>query len=459
MRYDLLVVGGGPGGYVAAIRAAQNGLRVACVEMEKNLGGVCLNVGCIPSKALLFDSEQYAFLAERGGEHGIECSELRPNLARMMERKGRLVEGVAKGVDSLFRKHKVVHIRGRATLLSPQSVRVGDEMVEAEAILLATGSRPIPLPFLPFDEERVLSSTGALSLKEVPKRLLLVGAGVIGLELGSVYRRLGAEVEVVELLDHICPALDRTMSTALQKALEGQGMRFHLSHKVVAGSVTSDGVAIQVEGPSGEQREMRGDRLLVAIGRRPNSSDLGLEAVGVAVDRGFVRIDGDFRTTVSTIYAIGDLVEGPMLAHKASQEGVAVADLLAGKGGRLDYIEIPNVVYTAPEVASVGFSEEELARLGVAVAVGSFPFRANSRAHATGEHEGLVKVVAEKGSGRLLGVHICGPHASEMVGEAVVALRNRMSARELGGLCHAHPTYSEAIKEAAMAVDREQIHL
>jgi len=445
---------------VAAIRAAKNGLRVACVERHSNVGGTCLNVGCIPSKALLWDSEQYEFLAKKGESHGIEIDGLRPNLARMIERKKKLVDGVSKGVEGLFRKNKVERIKGHARLVSATSVEVDGRTLEADNILIATGSEPIPLPFLPFDEDRILSSTGALEQTEVPKRMILVGAGVIGLELGSVFRRLGADVEVVEFLDHICPSLDGTMSAALQKSLEGQGMRFHLSHKVVSGSSDKNGVTLEVEGPDGARSEMKADQVLVAIGRRPYSEGLGLDEVGVSCDeRGFVEIDGDFRTSVPSIFAIGDLVEGPMLAHKASEEGVAVADLLAGKPARVEYITVPNVVYTYPEVASVGFTEEQLKELGREYLVGTFPMRANSRVHATGEHDGLVKVIADKQSDRILGVHICGSHASELIGEAVVALRERMTSKELGGLSHAHPTYSEAIKEASMAVRKEQIHM
>lgn len=457
-RRDLIIIGGGPAGYVAAIRAGQLGMSVTCIEKRKNLGGTCLNVGCIPSKALLYDSEHYHFLAAKGEQHGIECTGLKANLAAMMERKNRLVEGVAKGVAGLFRKHKIERIEGEGCLVDANRVQVGDQIFEAERIILATGSEPIPLPFLPFDEKVVLSSTGALALSKVPKKLLLIGAGVIGLELGSVYNRLGSEVTVVEFLDHICPSLDCTMSNQLQKSLVGQGVRFHLSSKVVSGEVTSKGVALKVEGS--ERLDLSADVVLVAIGRRPYAEGLGLEAVGVERDqRGFVRIDGGFRTNIPSIYAIGDLVEGPMLAHKASEEGVALVELIAGMRPRVDYAAIPNVVYTWPEVAGVGVTEEQAKGAGFEIKIGTFPFKANSRAHATGEHDGLVKIVADGKSDRILGIHVIGPNASELIGEGVAALVNRMSARALGQMSHAHPTYAEAIKEAALAVYQEQIHL
>lgn len=457
-RRDLVIIGGGPGGYVAAIRAGQLGMKVTCIEKRKNLGGTCLNVGCIPSKALLHDSEHYHFLASEGEAHGIECTGLKPNLAKMMERKATLVEGVAKGVAGLFRKNKVERIEGEGRLINPHTVQVGDQTIEGEHIILATGSEPIPLPFLPFDEERVVSSTGALSLKEIPKKLILVGAGVIGLELGSVYNRLGSEVVVVEFLDHICPSLDGTMSQQLQKSLERQGMLFHLSSKVASGKVTKKGVTLSVEGK--ESFELSADVALVAIGRRPYAEGLGLDEVGVQRDkRGFVQIDGSFRTTLPSIYAIGDLVDGPMLAHKAMEEGVAVVDAIAGLAPKIDYAAIPNVVYTWPEVAGVGLTEEQAKEAGFEVKIGTFPFKANSRAHATGEHDGLVKIVADGGSDAILGMHIIGPNASELIGEGVTALTKRMKAHELGRMAHAHPTYTEAIKEAALAVSKEQIHM
>jgi dihydrolipoyl dehydrogenase len=456
-KRDLIIIGGGPAGYVAAIRAGQLGMSVTCIEKRKNLGGTCLNVGCIPSKALLYDSEQYHFLAEEGKKHGIECKDLKANLTTMMERKNRLVEGVAKGVTGLFRKNKVERIEGEARLIDGNTVQVGDQRYSSERIILATGSEPIPLPFLPFDEKVVLSSTGALALQEVPKKLLLIGAGVIGLELGSVYNRLGSEVVVVEFLNRICPSLDRAIGEQLQKSLEGQGMKFHLSSKVVSGEATSKGVSLRVEG--GLSADLRADVVLVAIGRRPYTEGLGLDSIGIDRDeRGFVKIDGGFRTNIPSVYAIGDLVEGPMLAHKASEEGVALVELFAGLRPRVDYAVIPNVVYTWPEVASVGVSQEQAAEAGLEVRVGTFPFKANSRAHATGEHAGLVKVIAEEKSDRLLGIHIIGPNASELISEGVVALANRMTARALGQLSHAHPTYAEAIKEAALAVHQRQIH-
>ncbi len=454
-KFDLIVIGSGPGGYVAAIRAAQRGLKVACVEKEKTLGGTCLNVGCIPSKALLHSTEYYHKVAAEGKEHGIEAKELTVNLSQMMKRKEKIVAGLVGGIDFLFQKNKVVRLEGEASLSSPTTVSVGDKTYEATHILLASGSEPIPLPFLPFDEKRVVSSTGALSLPKVPKKLVMVGAGVIGLELGSVYQRLGAEVEVVELLDRVVPPFDKEISKNLFKIFTKQGMTFHLNEKVVSGNVDKDGVNLTLD----SKKELKGDVVLVAIGRRPYSKGLGLEEVGIQTDsQGRVKVDGSFRTSVPSIYAIGDLIDGPMLAHKASEEGIACVDLICGDSVTLDYLMIPNVMYTWPEVACVGMTEEEAKEAGLEIRIGKIPFKAIPRARCSGDDEGLVKIIGEKKTDRLIGMHIVGPNASEMIHEGVVALKKGMTVLEVAHASHAHPTCAEAIKEAALAAHNQAIH-
>ena len=458
-KYDLIVIGSGPGGYVAAIRAAQLGMSVACVEKDSTLGGTCLNVGCIPSKALLHSSEYFHKFQTEGKEHGIECSDLKVNLAQMMKRKEGVVKGFTQGIEYLFKKNKITWIKGEAKLTSGTTVDVGGESYEASHILLATGSESIPLPFLPFDEKVVVSSTGALSLSKVPKKLLLVGAGVIGLELGSVYRRLGAEVTVIELLDRVCPMFDREISKTIFNIFKKQGMEFHLSAKVKAGSQKNGSVSLSVETTEGE-KTFDGDVALVGIGRRPYVRGLGLEELGIALDgRGGVKIDANFRTSIPTVYAIGDLVDGPMLAHKASEEGIAAVEMIAGRPAHINYLAIPNVMYTWPEVACVGMSEEDAAEAGIEVIKGTFPFKANSRARCSGDDDGLVKIIGEKNSDRLIGMHIVGPNASEMIGEGVVALEKKMTVHELAYASHAHPTCSEAIKEAALAVHKQALHV
>lgn len=453
-KFDLIVIGGGPGGYVAAIRAAQLGLRVACIEKEKTLGGTCLNVGCIPSKALLHSTEYYHRVASTGKEHGIMADHLTIDLKQMMKRKERIVSGLAGGIDFLFNKNKVTRIQAEAQLLSATTVQAGDQTLEASKILLATGSEPIPLPFLPFDERRVLSSTGALGLSQIPKKLLMVGAGVIGLELGSVYLRMGTEIEVVELLDRVTPPFDREISKALLKILQKQGMTFHFNKKVVAGSVGKEGVELKLD----SNETVQGDAVLVAIGRRPYSKGLGLEKVGVEIDSGRVKIDEAFRTSVPTIYAIGDLVDGPMLAHKASEEGVAAVDIMCGKRTELNYLAIPNVMYTWPEVACVGMTEEEAKEAGLSIRIGRCPFKAIPRARCSGDEEGLVKLIGEQTSDRLIGMHIIGPNASEMIHEGALAIKTGATLLEIAHTSHAHPTCAEAIKEAAQAAHGWAIH-
>jgi len=435
--YDVVVIGAGPGGYVAAIRAAQLGLKTAVIEKSKTLGGTCLNVGCIPSKVLLHDSS------------------VSSDFPKMMNRKTEVVSGFTSGVQFLLKKNKIDWIQGTALLKGPNTIDVGGKTVEAKNIILATGSAPVELPFLPFDETQILSSTGALALKSVPKKLLVVGAGVIGVELGSVYKRLGSEVVFIEFLDRICPAFDMDLSKGLQKVLTNQGMVFHLSHKVLK----AKGTTLTVQGLSGEVT-FDGDAVLVAVGRRPYSDHLGLQDLGIEKDsKGFVQINNSFQTSIPNIFAIGDLVDGPMLAHKASEEGIAVAELIAGHSPIVNYMAIPNVAYTDPEVASVGLTEEEVKVRKLSYKSSVFPFKANSRARCIDDTEGFVKILAEEKSRRILGVHILGPNASELIAQAALAVQLKATADQLADTCFAHPTLSEAIKEASLGLFKAPIHL
>jgi dihydrolipoamide dehydrogenase len=463
--FDLVVIGAGPGGYVAAIRAAQLGMKVACVEKGRTLGGTCLNVGCIPSKAMLDSSELYHLASERFKRHGIGFDGLRLDLAAMLARKDAVVKGLTDGVRYLFRKNKIEAIFGTARLSSPKSVAVsksegGGVEIEAGHILLATGSAPVALPFLPFDGGTVVDSTGALSFETVPEHLVVVGAGYIGLELGSVWKRLGAKVTVIEFLPRIVPSADVEMGTLLEKSLSKQGLEFHLETKVTGASIEGARAVVRAEKAYQSRLSVECDRILVAVGRRPYIEGLGLAEVGVAVDSqtGKVPVDGRFRTNVSTISAIGDLIEGPMLAHKAEDEGVAFAELLAGRHGHVNYATIPGVIYTWPELASVGLTEEQAKESGVPYKAGKFPFAANGRAKAMDETEGIVKILAEGRTDRVLGVHILGPRASDMIAEAVAVMEFGGSAEDIARTCHAHPTLSEAVREAALAVDGRAIH-
>ena len=458
MNYDVVVIGSGPGGYVAAIRAAQLGLKTACIEKSKTLGGTCLNIGCIPSKALLHSSELYSTLQKTGSEHGIKAGSLQCDFPQMMARKEKVVLGFTKGIEGLFKKNQIDWIAGHGKLKGAHQIEVNGQTIEAKNIILATGSEPIALPFLPFDEKKILSSTGALSLPSIPKKLLVVGAGIIGVELGSVYSRLGSEVVFIEFLDRICPGFDLALAKGLQKSLTHQGMVFHLSHKVVKADL-SKGVDLTVQSPDGETHFI-GDAALVAIGRKPYSENLGLETLGIQKDpKGFVQIDASFRTSQPHIFAIGDLVDGPMLAHKASEEGIAVAEFIAGHKPKIDYLAIPNVAYTHPEAAAVGFTEEELKTRSVPYKAAQFPFKANSRARCIDDEDGFVKILADPNTRRILGVHILGPHASELIAEAVLAIQLRATVDQLADTCHAHPTLSEALKEAALGVFKAPIHL
>lgn len=452
--FDLIVIGSGPGGYVAAIRAAQLGLKTACVEKEKVLGGTCLNIGCIPSKCLLQSSEMYTNLLHNGKTHGIEADP-KINFSQMMKRKGEVVSGFNLGIEGLFKKNKVSSIKGTATFKDPNTITVEGKNYGAKNFILATGSEPTPLPFLPFDEEKVLSSTGALSLKEVPKKMIVVGAGIIGVELGSVYSRLGSEVHFVEFLDRICPTLDPAISKSLQQVLTKQGLTFQLSSKVAGAEVSKAGISLSIEG----KESLSADKVLLSIGRRPYTQNLGLETLKIIPDkRGFIPIDNNFRTSLPHIYAIGDIVDGPMLAHKASEEGVAAVELIAGKTPSIEYIAIPSVVYTHPEVGAVGLTEPEAKERQIPIKTGQFSFKANSRARCSGDDFGFVKLIAHAQTNTLLGAHIISAHAGELIAEATLAIQTQATAFDLAHTCHAHPTLSEAIKEAALALTDKPIH-
>jgi dihydrolipoamide dehydrogenase len=464
-QFDLVVIGAGPGGYVAAIRAAQLGMKVACVEKGRTLGGTCLNVGCIPSKAMLDSSELYSLAKERFKKHGIVAEGIGLDLKAMLARKDEVVKGLTDGVRYLFRKNKVEPIFGTARLLSAKSLEValnegGRTEVSAGHILLATGSVPVSLPFLPFDGKTVVDSTGALAFEKVPDHLVVIGAGYIGLELGSVWKRLGAKVTVLEFLPRIVPTADQEMGELLRKSLIRQGLEIHLETKVTGASIETGGALVRAEKKDGTKAEYACDRVLVAVGRRAFTEGLGLAEAGVVVDAktGKVPVDGQFRTNVATISAIGDVIDGPMLAHKAEDEGIAVAEVVAGKPGHVNYDTIPGVIYTWPELASVGLTEEQAKERGLNYRVGKFPFLANGRAKAMDETEGQVKILADAVTDRVLGVHILGPRASEMIAEAVMVMEFAGSAEDIARTCHAHPTLSEATREAALAVDRRAIH-
>jgi dihydrolipoamide dehydrogenase len=463
-RYDLVVIGAGPGGYVAAIRAAQLGLKVACVDRRPTLGGTCLNIGCIPSKALLESSELYYLARNRFAQQGIRVGDIGLDLGRMLGRKDLVVKGLTDGIAFLFRKNKITWVRGLGSLGEPGRVVVKGEdgkatALEAGAILLATGSEPAGLPALPFDGANIVSSTEALAFDKVPAHLIVVGGGYIGLELGSVWSRLGAKVTVLEFLPHILAASDRELADALQRLLTRQGLAFHLDTRVTGAAAQAGKVTVTAESKR-EVLTFQGDKVLVAVGRRPYTAGLGLKEAGVAVEdkTGRVVVDEGYQTNAQGVYAIGDLIAGPMLAHKASEEGIAVAERLAGRPGHVNYGAIPSVIYTAPEFASVGPTEEEVKESGVAYRVGKFPFSANGRARCLDEPEGLVKVLADARTDRVLAVHILGPRASDLIAEAVLALEFGAGAEDIARTCHAHPTLSEAVGEAARAAWTAAIH-
>jgi dihydrolipoyl dehydrogenase len=465
MTYDVIVIGTGPGGYVAAIRAAQLGLKVSVVEKRATYGGTCLNVGCIPSKALLHASERYAEAADGFAAMGIKVTPTL-DLAAMLAFKNRGVESNVQGVEFLIKKNKIDAFHGGGRIVDPGKVEVtgsngGKQTLETKAIIIATGSEMAAIPGIAIDEKTIVSSTGALSLPKVPKRLVVIGAGYIGLELGSVWRRLSAEVTVVEMLDRIAPGLDGEVAKQFQRILAKQDIVFRLGTKVLGVETNGDACKVKLKSAKGGAQEtLECDVVLVAVGRAPNTQGLGVAELGVRCDnRGRIQVDPHFATSVPGIYAIGDVIGGPMLAHKAEDEGVAVAEILAGQAGHVNYDVIPSVIYTAPEVASVGKTEEELKAAGIAYKIGKFPFTANGRAKVNRTTEGFVKVLADAATDRVLGVHILGPDAGTMIAEAAVLMEFGGSAEDLARTCHAHPTLNEAVKEAALAIDDRAIHL
>ncbi len=451
--YDLVIIGAGPGGYVGAIRAAQLGMKVGVVEKRAKLGGTCLNVGCIPSKALLHSSEKYREATQGFAKHGIKA-QVELDLATMMKRKGGVVDQLTKGVAFLFKKHKIAHLQGHGTIKAPGQIEVDGKPVTAKHIVIATGSESMPLPGVAVDEKRIVTSAGALELASVPKTMVVIGAGYIGLEMGSVWSRLGAKVTVVEFLERITPGMDGEVARQFQRVLEKQGLVFRLGSKVTAAKPSADGVALTMEPAKGGAPEsLSAEIVLVAIGRRPYVEGLGLEALGVARDkRGFITVDAHYRTNVPDLYAIGDAIPGPMLAHKAEEEGVALAEILAGQAGHVNYETVPGIVYTWPEVASVGKTEDQLKEAGGAYKAGKFPFTANSRAICNDEREGFVKILADAKTDRILGAHIIGAEAGDMIHAVVNVMEFGGAAEDLARCFHAHPTYNEAVREAALAV-------
>ncbi len=459
--FDLIVIGAGPGGYVCAIRAAQLGLKVACAEERETLGGTCLNVGCIPSKALLQASEKYDEAMHALAGFGVKVEGVSLDLDDMLEHKDKVVDANVKGVEFLFKKNKVTWLKGTAKIEAPGKVAVGGQTYETKHIVIATGSDSIDLPGIEVDEERIVSSTGALDLEEVPEEMVVIGGGYIGLELGSVWQRLGAKVTVVEFLDRLVPAMDQEISKQFQRVLKKQGMSFQFKTKVTGAEIDGERVRLTLEpAEGGEAKTMETDVLLVAVGRKPRTAGLGLEAVGVELDqKGRIETDEHWRTTVDGIYAVGDVIAGPMLAHKAEEEGVAVAEMLAGGVGHVNYETVPGIVYTWPEVATVGKTEEELKQAGVEYKVGKFPFTANGRARAMNATEGFVKILADAKTDRILGCHILGPEAGTLIHEVVVAMEFGGSSEDLARSFHGHPTLNEAVKEAALGVAGRALHV
>ncbi|KAK9992014.1 hypothetical protein SO802_026999 [Lithocarpus litseifolius] len=463
---DVVVIGGGPGGYVAAIKAAQLGLKTACIEKRGALGGTCLNVGCIPSKALLHSSHMYHEAQHSFANHGVKFSSVEIDLPAMMAQKDKAVSNLTRGIEGLFKKNKVSYVKGYGKLISPSEVSVetpdgGNTVVKGKHIIIATGSDVKSLPGITIDEKRIVSSTGALALTEIPKKLVVIGAGYIGLEMGSVWGRLGSEITVVEFAADIVPTMDGEIRKQFQRSLEKQGMKFMLKTKVVGVDSSADGVKLTLEpAAGGDQTILEADVVLVSAGRSPYTGGLGLDKIGVETDKiGRILVNERFSTNVPGVYAIGDVIPGPMLAHKAEEDGVACVEFIAGKTGHVDYDKVPGVVYTHPEVASVGKTEEQVKALGVEYRVGKFPFMANSRAKAIDNAEGLVKILAEKETDKILGVHIMAPNAGELIHEAVIALQYDAASEDIARVCHAHPTMSEAVKEAAMATYDKPIHI
>ena len=462
--YDLIVIGTGPGGYVAAIRAAQLGMQVACVEKETSLGGTCLNIGCIPSKALLSSSEKFIEFKNHSNEHGILADKINFDISKMMQRKNKIVKKLTTGIEFLFKKNKITHISGHASFVDNSTINVKNDKDErrysASNFIIATGSSSINIPAISIDEKNIVSSTGALSLEKIPSTMLVIGGGYIGLEMGSVWSRLGAKVTVVEALDRIVPTMDGEIASEFMKSLQKQGMEFKLSHKVISAKSSSKNIEVTMEAiKDKKQIKDKFDVVLMAIGRKPNTENLNLEKIGIKLnDQKAIVIDKKFKSSVDNIYAIGDVVPGPMLAHKAEEEGIACVEIIKGQKTHVNYENIPAIVYTNPEVASVGKTEEQLKTNKSNYKIGKFPFMANSRAKAIDESEGFVKILADAKTDKVLGVHIIGSHAGEMIAEMAVAMEFGASSEDIARTCHAHPTFSEAIKEAALSVEKRQIH-
>ena len=463
-NFDVIVIGGGPGGYVCAIRAAQLGLKTACVESRGTLGGTCLNVGCIPSKSLLNMSESYHKAHKEFQSQGIEFSDLKLNLDKMMSSKNKSVQTLTKGIEFLFKKNKITYLKGKGVLFSENDVVVyeGEKKTsyKSKNIVLATGSAPSSLPGIEIDEQNIVSSTGALEFKEVPKNFAVIGGGVIGLEMGSVWSRLGSNVTVLEYLDHITPGMDKEVSSEFLKILTKQGIKFKLSSKVTAVTNKGNQVEVSFENKKTSQKEaMLVDKVLFAVGRKPYTEGLNLNKLGIKKDpQGRIEVNEKLQSSIKNIYAIGDIIKGPMLAHKAEEEGIAVAEIIAGQAGHVNYNTIPGVIYTSPEVAVIGKTEEELKKENINYKVGKFPFLANSRAKVNNQTDGFVKILAESKTDRVLGVHMIGPHTGDLIAEMGLAMEFGASAEDIARTCHAHPTYTEAVKEAALAIDKRAIH-
>ena len=462
-EFQAVVIGGGPGGYVCAIRLAQLGFKTACIESRGSLGGTCLNVGCIPSKSLLNLSEEFNKVKNFSNK-GIEVGEVKLNLTKMMKNKDKAVTILTKGVEFLLKKNKVTYFKGIGSFKSKNEILIKDEnkkeiLIKTANTIIATGSVPISLPGIEFDEKVILSSTGALKLERVPKKMVVVGGGYIGLEMGSVWSRLGSEVHVVEFLDHITPGMDKEISNEFMKILKKQGISFHMEQKVERIKKNSDGAIVSTLDKKGIKKDFDCNVVLISVGRKPNTDGLNLKKIGVNLDeKGKVKTDKNFKTNLDNIYAIGDVINGPMLAHKAEDEGIAVAENIAGQSGHVNYDTIPGVIYTTPEVASIGKTEEQLNELQIKYKIGKFSFMANSRAKAIDDSEGFVKILADEKTDKVLGAHLIGPHAGELIAEIGVAMEFGASSEDIARTCHAHPTFSEAVKEAALSVDKRAIH-
>ena len=462
-KFQVVVIGGGPGGYVCAIRLAQLGLKTACIESRGSLGGTCLNVGCIPSKSLLNLSEEF-HKAQNLSNKGIEIGGIKLNLTKMMKNKDKAVTILTKGVEFLLKKNKVTYFKGIGSFKSKNEIIIKNDqnketIIETENVVIATGSNPVSLSGIEFDEKIIVSSTGVLKLEQVPKKMVVVGGGYIGLEMGSVWSRLGSEVHVVEFLDHITPGMDKEIASEFMKILKKQGINFHLQHKVEQITKNKFGAVVSTKNKEGIKKDFECDVVLISVGRKPNTNGLNLEKVGVDLDeKGRVKTDKNFRTNQNNIFAIGDVIIGPMLAHKAEDEGIAVAENIAGQSGHVNYDTIPGVIYTTPEVASIGKTEEQLKEKNIKYKIGKFSFMANSRAKAIDDAEGFVKILADEKTDKVLGAHLIGPHAGELIAEIGIAMEFGASSEDIARTCHAHPTFSEAVKEAALSVDKRAIH-